>query len=75
LITETEADYEDLILALASHPERLAAVKAKLAKNRMTTPLFDTKRYAKNFEIGMRRAYDLYLDGKEPEDIWTAEPD
>ena len=39
-----------LTLELATHPERLAAIKAKLAANRLTTPLFDSEGFTRDFE-------------------------
>jgi len=43
LVTDSAEAYEQLALDLATNPARLAAVKAKLAANRLTTPLFDTE--------------------------------
>ena len=45
LITATEADYVATILALANDDAVLAASKAKLQRNRLTTPLFDAGAY------------------------------
>jgi predicted O-linked N-acetylglucosamine transferase (SPINDLY family) len=39
LVTETEKDYEALILELATNPKKLAKIKEKLATNRLTQPL------------------------------------
>jgi protein O-GlcNAc transferase len=50
LITETAQDYESLALALARDGERLKAVRAKLAVNRKTMPLFDTAGFARALE-------------------------
>jgi predicted O-linked N-acetylglucosamine transferase (SPINDLY family) len=50
LVTETDEAYEDLALELATNPAKLAAVREKLAANRLTTPLFDTERYTRDFE-------------------------
>ena len=71
LITETETDYEALILKLARNPDILATVKEKLDANRLTLPLFDTNRYTRNFENGLEQAYDRYFEGRPPEDIWV----
>ena len=43
-------DYESLALALARDPARLRAIRARLAANRRTAPLFDTVRYTRNLE-------------------------
>ena len=71
LITTTEEDYEALILELATNREKLAEVKKTLDTNRLTQPLFDTKRYARDFEAGLTAAYDLYFADQEPRDIWV----
>ena len=42
LITTTGHDYETLAIELATNSEKLAAVRAKLANNRLSKPLFDT---------------------------------
>jgi len=74
LITESEADYEALILKLALNPDTLCAVKEKLDANRLTQPLFDSKRYTRNFENGLRQAYARSFEGRSPEDIWVDFP-
>ncbi len=58
LITETEEEYEALILNLATDPARLSAIRKKLAANRTTEPLFDTKRYARDFEDALARVFE-----------------
>lgn len=50
MITRTPAEYESLALELATRPERLAAIRQKLAENRTTQPLFDTARFTRNIE-------------------------
>ncbi|MFY0693265.1 MAG: tetratricopeptide repeat protein [Paracoccaceae bacterium] len=69
LITESEEAYEALILELATNPEHLSEIRARLAANRTTMPLFDTERYTRNFETGLQMAYDRYFEGKAPADI------
>jgi predicted O-linked N-acetylglucosamine transferase (SPINDLY family) len=55
LATHSTAEYEELALALATDPARLAAVRAKLAAQLPTAPLFDSDAFARHIE----RAYDL----------------
>jgi len=50
LVTHTLADYEALALQLAREPERLRAIRAKLQANRLTTPLFDSRRFTRHIE-------------------------
>jgi predicted O-linked N-acetylglucosamine transferase (SPINDLY family) len=71
LITESEEDYERLILELANNPKRLSAVREKLSTNRHTEPLFDTHRYARHLETGFDRAYAAaHSDKSDCLDIW-----
>ena len=70
LITTTEAEYEALILDLATNSSKLNEVRAKLETNRLTHPLFDTGGYTRHFERGLQEAYKRYFDGQAPADIW-----
>jgi predicted O-linked N-acetylglucosamine transferase (SPINDLY family) len=50
LIAESLAGYETLALELARDGEKLAALRARLAANRLTTPLFDAARFCRHIE-------------------------
>jgi predicted O-linked N-acetylglucosamine transferase (SPINDLY family) len=69
LITCTQPQYEELAVALATDPPRLAAIKHKLAENRSTTPLFDTRRFAKHLETGYSQILERYHAGLPPDHI------
>jgi len=69
LVTETENDYEALILELATNPAKLAKIKGKLATHRLTKPLFNTELYTKHLENGYLQAYESYFQGKLPHTI------
>ena len=69
LVTETEEDYEALIMELATNPKKLAKVKEKLATNRLIQPLFNTELYTKHLENGYLQAYEGYFQGKLPQTI------
>jgi predicted O-linked N-acetylglucosamine transferase (SPINDLY family) len=69
LITYTEQEFEDRAVDLATHPEKLTALKVKLSKNRLTTPLFDTKLYTKHFESALIEAYERYQSDLPPAHI------
>jgi predicted O-linked N-acetylglucosamine transferase (SPINDLY family) len=58
--------YFDLAYALASEPDRLATIKAKLAVNRMTTALFDIEAYTRDLEGLFEDMWQRYCDGGEP---------
>lgn len=61
LITGTQEEYERLAVDLASNPERLAAVKQKLAKHKLSMPLFDADLFSRNLERAYIQMYDRYL--------------
>jgi len=69
LVTETEADYQGLALGLATDPARLLAIKAKLAANRLTAPLFDSRRFARDIEAAYVLAYRRAQNGLLPDHI------
>ena len=50
LVTANLETHEALASALARDPVRLAAIKARLAKNRLSSPLFDTDGFSKAIE-------------------------
>jgi predicted O-linked N-acetylglucosamine transferase (SPINDLY family) len=72
LVTKTLEDYERTAVELASSPEKLALVKAKLASNRSTAPLFDTKLFTQHLETGYQAMVDRYRAGREPDHIEVA---
>lgn len=50
LVTHTVADYEQLALALARDPDRLAALKARLAERQRGSALFDVDGFTRHLE-------------------------
>ncbi len=67
-------EYEALAIELATHPERLRALKAKLAQNRETHPLFDTGRYVRNLERGYLEMWRIHASGGPPQSFNVEEP-
>lgn len=70
LITSTAAQYEDLAVALAGDPPRLAQIRLKLEQNRLTAPLFDTDRFTRNLERAYARVVERYQAGLPPEHLY-----
>ena len=50
LVTTSLRDYESMALNLAADADLLASIRAKLAHNRLTYPLFDTARFTHHLE-------------------------
>jgi protein O-GlcNAc transferase len=69
LITETSADYERRAIALAADPVRLAAIRARLAQNRLTMPLFDTKLFTRHMESAFVAMHRRHQAGQPPDHI------
>ena len=73
LITHNLEEYENLALRLSQNPGELAALRTKLAKNRMTEPLFDTPRFVRNLESAFHQIWDRFLTGETPRMIEVIE--
>jgi predicted O-linked N-acetylglucosamine transferase (SPINDLY family) len=50
LITSSLTEYEELAVALGKDPQRIQALKQKLERNKLTTPLFDSTLFTSSFE-------------------------
>jgi predicted O-linked N-acetylglucosamine transferase (SPINDLY family) len=66
LIATDLAGYRTIALELARDPTKLVAIRAKLAANRKTTPLFDTGRFVRHLERGFRLMWHNYCAGRLP---------
>jgi tetratricopeptide (TPR) repeat protein len=61
-------------LRYAREPEALAALKARIAANRASSPLFDTDRFLRNLERAYRAIWRRHAAGKPPAAIRVTEP-
>jgi predicted O-linked N-acetylglucosamine transferase (SPINDLY family) len=61
--------YEETAVRLAQRPDEIAALKARLQANRLTHPLFDTERYARNLERAFDAMWEAYARGQKPRAI------
>jgi predicted O-linked N-acetylglucosamine transferase (SPINDLY family) len=69
LAVESEADYETLALELATTPALLGELRTRLAANRQTAPLFDTKRYTRQLEAAFDAIAQRHAAGLPPDHI------
>ena len=74
LIAHSADDYERLILELARDPQKLAALKTKLAGLRNSAPLFNSERFTRHLEDGYTQAYQRHFDGAAPANITVSDP-
>jgi predicted O-linked N-acetylglucosamine transferase (SPINDLY family) len=71
LVTHTQEDYEALAVELAMNRQKLADIKVKLAKNRLSTPLFNTPLFTKNIEAAYMKMMERYQADLEPDHIFV----
>jgi predicted O-linked N-acetylglucosamine transferase (SPINDLY family) len=69
LVTHSLQDYERLALQLAETPERLAELRAALARRRDSSPLFDTNRFRRHLEAAYVAMVERYQHGLPPATI------
>jgi hypothetical protein len=67
LVMHSLDEYEALAGALARDPARLGAIKAKLARNRDTEPMFDTARFTRYLESAYTTMWERQQAGLPPE--------
>ena len=72
LVTESLQEYEKSALMIARDPGLLASLKAKLAHNRETFPLFDTARFTRDVEVAYTKMWQRSQRG-EPAAHFAAE--
>jgi predicted O-linked N-acetylglucosamine transferase (SPINDLY family) len=69
LITSTQQQYEQLAIQLSLNPHRLAQIRAKIRDNRLSSPLFDTPRFARSLEAAYVAIHDRYQAGLSPDHL------
>lgn len=69
LVADTPGRYEALALELATSPQKLAALRGRLAAGRTTAALFDTARFTRHIEAAFREMHGRQLRGLPPERI------
>jgi len=69
LVTYSYEEYANVAIRLGKNPAELAGIKTKLARNRLTAPLFNTKFLARHIESAYEAAYERYHAGLPPDHI------
>jgi predicted O-linked N-acetylglucosamine transferase (SPINDLY family) len=72
LITESLPDYEALAGKLARDPALMASIKAKLAHNRLSCPLFNTELFTRHIEAAYTTMYQRYRSGLAADHVYVA---
>lgn len=63
LIMATFEDYKAEAIRLARKPKALTAIRKKLADKRLTTPLYDTDRFARNLDHALQLMWRRWREG------------
>ena len=66
LIARTPAAYEAMALSLARNPTALAELRARLARNRDSSALFDTARFTRHLETAFQTMWTRHQQGEPP---------
>jgi predicted O-linked N-acetylglucosamine transferase (SPINDLY family) len=66
LVTSSLEEYADKAMDLLSDRQALASLRARLAGNLRTTPLFDTARCCRQLEAAYRGMYERAMRGEVP---------
>lgn len=72
LVASSPDDYERRAVALATDPQALAALRARLEANRLTTPLFDTARFTRQLERAFEAMHARRREGLAPDHLAVA---
>jgi protein O-GlcNAc transferase len=67
LVATSLKEYEALALKLAHDPAFTTAIRAKLAQNRRTYPLFNTARFTQHIEAAFVTMWQRYQRGERPQ--------
>jgi predicted O-linked N-acetylglucosamine transferase (SPINDLY family) len=72
LIVPTPQDYERLAVDLAASPEKLTAIRRKLAETRSRAPLFDTPLTTRHIERAYRAIHERFQAGLPPDHVYIS---
>jgi predicted O-linked N-acetylglucosamine transferase (SPINDLY family) len=72
LVTASQQDYENRAVELAQDVPRLNALRARLAANRTTTPLFNTALFCRHLEAACKDMWQHYIAGDAPKPFAVA---
>ncbi|WP_017721012.1 O-linked N-acetylglucosamine transferase, SPINDLY family protein [Kamptonema formosum] len=73
LIAGDLREYETMAVRLGKNAGELQQLREKLAANRLTYPLFDTRRFVINLEKAYRAMWEIYAAGGKPQMILVRE--
>lgn len=72
MVAADDQAYHDKALAIARSPALLAELRARVAANRLTQPLYDTRGYARQIERAYTLVHERRIAGLAPEHVTVA---
>jgi predicted O-linked N-acetylglucosamine transferase (SPINDLY family) len=69
MVVRSPEEYRNLAVRLATDRDALAQVKARLAANRLTTPLLDSRQFVRDLEAAYEAIWRRSLAGLAPDHI------
>ncbi|KAI7842191.1 hypothetical protein COHA_004104 [Chlorella ohadii] len=69
MVVASQREYEDRAVELGLDAAKRASLRARLQAARDTCPLFDTRRWVRNFEAALLRMWDIHCEGGGPRDF------
>ena len=66
LITDNLQDYEALAEKIASERTQLDQIRARLQRNRLKYPVFDSHRYRRHIEAAYCQMWEIWQRGEAP---------
>jgi protein O-GlcNAc transferase len=69
LIVRSPEEYRALAIRLANDRDALVQIKSRLAANRLTTPLFDSRLFVRHLEAGYQAMWQRAVAGLPPDHI------
>ncbi len=70
LITESDKEYVDRAIQLCRNYGEVERIKEKIRINKRTTPLFDTRKFARNLEEAFIQVWNRYLHNFRAEHVY-----
>ena len=67
LVTRAPDEYEQLALELSTNRDKLSLLKRRLAENRLTYPLFDSKLFTKHIESAYQKMWERHRMNLKPD--------
>jgi predicted O-linked N-acetylglucosamine transferase (SPINDLY family) len=71
LITDSMESYEELAVKLATTPDLLATIRAKLQHNRHSAPLFNTVQFTRSLESSYLTVLERRDMGRPPDHVYA----